>query len=398
MKKFFITIIKIFALFLFYFSYLFPRKKNRWLFGEAHGFNNNSKYLYLDIIENHPEIDPIWIGEKRTVRMLRAMGLPAFYRYSLKGIYLCLCSKVYIVSWSTSDISFYLSGGALVVNLWHGLAWKKCLWLHDSNYDKLSQIQKIIHFINKPGLHLHPHIVLSTSSFYTDIFAKTFRVGKDCCIQDIYPRVKFMLKPREEIINHLIKYSFDYYLSLIKQLSCYKRVFLYAPTFRDTGEDFIINSGLDFIKLDKMLQNKSYFMIVKFHPSTKYDCLKYSKLKNIIFLNKEYDLNILMPFTDILITDYSTTLVDYLLLRKMIIAFIFDYEQYISKSRELLFPYEDCIKGIPIANNSNELIKIMFSDQNRMEVPKELIKRYWESSDDLIETIKKKSQTNSIRI
>ena len=360
MKKIFITIIKLFALLLFYISYLIPRKKNRWLFGEAHGFNNNSKYLYLDIIENHPEIDPIWIGEKRTVRMLRAMGLPAFYRYSLKGIYLCLCSKVYIVSWSTSDISFYLSGGALVVNLWHGLAWKKCLWLHDSNYDKLSQIQKIIHFINKPGLHLHPHIVLSTSSFYTDIFAKTFRVGKDCCIQDIYPRVKFMLKPREEIINHLIKYSFDYYLSLIKQLSCYKRVFLYAPTFRDTGEDFII--------------------------------------KNIIFLNKEYDLNILMPFTDILITDYSTTLVDYLLLRKMIIAFIFDYEQYISKSRELLFPYEDCIKGIPIANNSNELIKIMFSDQNRMEVPKELIKRYWESSDDLIETIKKKSQTNSIRI
>lgn len=388
MKRFGLFIIKSFALIIYLFSYLFPRKKNRWLFGEAHGFNNNSKYLYLEVLEEHPDIEPIWIGDKQTVSMLKEKNLPACCRYSLKGIFLCLCSKVYVVSWTTSDISFYFSGGAYVVNLWHGLAWKKCQWLKDTEYDNSSMLKKIEHFIISPSAHFPPRIVLSTSSFYTDVYAKTFRVEKECCVEDIYPRVKFMLKPKDDIIKHLTRYSFDNYIALIDSLYHYNRVFLYAPTFRDTGDDFIRNSGLDFYELNKQLKDYKYYMLVKFHPATKYDASKISNLSNIRILDISYDLNLIMPFSDILITDYSTTLVDYMLLNKRIIAFTFDYDYYISQCRELLFPFDECIKGIPRVNDAAELMKLMFSDYSSIPcISKELLIRYWEPSCNLFNEI-----------
>lgn len=381
------------ALIIYLISHLFPRKRQRWLFGEAHGFNNNSKYLFLEVVEKHPEIEAIWIGDRLTVRMLREKHLPAYYRYSPKGIFYCLCSKVYIVSWTTSDISFYLSGGAFVVNLWHGLAWKKCLWLRDTEYDNASLWKKIEHFISRPAAHFPPQLVLSTSSFYTDIFLRTFRVHRENCIEDIYPRVSFMLKPKSEIIEHLTNYSFDNYLTLINELSQYKRVYLYAPTFRDSGEDFISSSGLNFQELDERLGAESFFMLIKFHPATKYDAKKLGVLNNIRLLDISYDLNMIMPFTDVLITDYSTTLVDYMLLNKKIIAFTFDYDYYTTQCRELLFPFDECIRGIPRVNNAEELMNLMFScDDLIPSVSKDLIRRYWEPSGNLFTAIFQLSQ------
>ena len=130
-------------------------------------------------------------------------------------------------------------------------------------------------------------------------------------------------------------------------------------------------------------------MIIKFHPATHYDGSKFSSLKNIVLLGKKYDLNMIMPFTDVLITDYSTTLTDYMLLNKNMIVFIFDFESYISQCRDLLFPFEECIKGIPVAHNANELLLLMFKESVTLpNIPSELIERYWKPSRDIIEAIK----------
>ena len=180
MKRFMLFIIKLFSILIYFISYLFPRKKNRWLFGEAHGFNNNSKYLFLEIIESHPEITAIWIGNKKTVNELKSMGLPTCWRYSIYGIYLCLTSKVYVVSWTTADINFYLSGGALIVNLWHGTPIKKCLWLEPKNIEKETScfLMRQIYKVESPFAFWGNILVASPSEFYTDIISKMFKVTK----------------------------------------------------------------------------------------------------------------------------------------------------------------------------------------------------------------------------
>ena len=85
------VIVKLFFLILYLFSFLFKRKKNLWLFGSETGFDGNPKYLYLYILEKHPEICVIWISKRKEECLkLQKLGLKSYYSYSLKGLYLSL--------------------------------------------------------------------------------------------------------------------------------------------------------------------------------------------------------------------------------------------------------------------------------------------------------------------
>jgi CDP-glycerol glycerophosphotransferase (TagB/SpsB family) len=68
------------------------------------------------------------------------------------------------------------------------------------------------------------------------------------------------------------------------------------------------------------------------------------KLSNIRILDNEIDIYPLLPLTDCLITDYSSVCFDYALLRKPIIFYPFDYDDYCTNSRHLYFNYTDIIK------------------------------------------------------
>ena len=393
MKRFFMFGIKSLALMVYFISHCFIRKKNRWIFGEPHGFNNNSKYFFLDVIENHTEIDAMWVGDKETVDNLLKKGLPAYSRYSIKGIWYCLTAKVYVVSWTTGDINFYLSGGALILNLWHGTPLKKCLWLEPQNIkvDNSGILTRFVHHVEAPISYYGNLFVQPPSEFYAGIFMDMFRVCKDKCIIDIYPRNKFLTKDKKDIKSFLKRYSYTEELNLIHSIEKYDKVMIYAPTFRDNGKDFIDASGLDFFKLDELLADKNYCMIVKFHPATKYDASKFSSLRNIRFLSNKYDTYILMPFTDLMISDYSSIIFDYTLLNKKVIAFAFDYDQYISECRELLFDMREALDGVTFAHSAEELVNLIFLSEEKLGIMSDaLYKRYWSPSENLFDSIQSK--------
>ena len=69
----------------------------------------------------------------------------------------------------------------------------------------------------------------------------------------------------------------------------------------------------------------------------------------------ERDVNDLLIVTDILITDYSSVIFDYLLLNKPIIYYAYDLELY-KQERGLYYDFEDYIYGL-VAYNMDELIK-----------------------------------------
>ena len=45
-------------------TFSIPKKRKIWVFGSLHGraFMDNSKYFYLFMLKNHPEIKSIWIS------------------------------------------------------------------------------------------------------------------------------------------------------------------------------------------------------------------------------------------------------------------------------------------------------------------------------------------------
>lgn len=58
-------------------------------------------------------------------------------------------------------------------------------------------------------------------------------------------------------------------------------------------------------------------------------------------MDKRLDIYPLLPFVDVLITDYSSIYYDFLLLNKGILLYPFDKERFIENSNDLAFDYDE---------------------------------------------------------
>lgn len=144
---------------LYFLSYLTPRCKRKWLFGTNVGFVDNAKYLFIDTIEKK-KIRCYWIAPTRKLSIsIRKRGLPAYYKYSLKGLFHCLTASVYIFTYHSKDINFFTSGRVKKINLWHGVGIKS----GNKGNSKESTIAHLIERIILPHLFERNTLFLSTS-------------------------------------------------------------------------------------------------------------------------------------------------------------------------------------------------------------------------------------------
>jgi CDP-glycerol glycerophosphotransferase (TagB/SpsB family) len=82
---------------------------------------------------------------------------------------------------------------------------------------------------------------------------------------------------------------------------------------------------------------------------------KYPNIKIIKDCEIEQDIYTIINQFDILITDYSSIYFDFLLADKPIIFAPFDYEEYITKDRELYYNYNEVTPG-PKCRNWDEVL------------------------------------------
>lgn len=136
-----------------------------------------------------------------------------------------------------------------------------------------------------------------------------------------------------------------------------KEIILYAPTFRDrTGDRTKFKPELDFDILSRSLRDNQIFIIAP-HPVMK-DNIVNGKYDNIYEVRDIHTLD-LMFVSDILVTDYSSVIFEYALLKKPIIFFCYDFELY---DRGFYLPYDANLPG-KLANNQNELIDCIVGDE-----------------------------------
>lgn len=119
-----------------------------------------------------------------------------------------------------------------------------------------------------------------------------------------------------------------------------KKVILYAPTWRDSvdgGESYQLSIPVDFKKWQKILGN-DYVVLFRAHDRTS-EVMKIDYNEFIRDYSHYDHLNDLLIAADILITDYSSIVFDYSILKKPFVCFCYDYEQY-SKERGFYFDPE----------------------------------------------------------
>lgn len=190
--------------------------------------------------------------------------------------------------------------------------------------------------------------LISQNAFSTETFRRCFAFHKDM-LEIGYPRNDVLFeKNNEKDITELKKKL---------HLPLDKKIILYAPTWRDdqyhAKSIYKFVSDMNYDKMQKALSDE-YIMIVKFHYLVK-DHIDWSKYKGFIYeFNQHQDIADLYLVSDLMITDYSSVMFDYSLLRRPMFFFAYDLDNYKNNLRGFYFDFLDTAPG-PVVETTDDL-------------------------------------------
>lgn len=136
-----------------------------------------------------------------------------------------------------------------------------------------------------------------------------------------------------------------------------KEIILYAPTFRDrSGDRSVFKPELNFKGLSEKLLDNQIFIIAP-HPVMKERILS-EEYSNIFEVRDIHTID-LMFISDQLVTDYSSVIFEYSLLKKPMVFFCYDLDIY---DRGFYLSYDESLPG-KIVRNQEDLVSYLNSEE-----------------------------------
>lgn len=269
-------------------------------------------------------------------------GSDDYYKY-------CSIAKYWIVN-SIMPENIKKKDNQVYVQCWHGTPLKRLRYDIKVNGSSLNSVEEI-RYRNDIDAKRFDYFI-SPSKFCTEKFTSAFNLvnlGKEnIIIEKGYPRndrlFSFTNDDVEDIKNKL---------GLPKD----KKIILYAPTFRDnqhtSGVGYTYNLGIDFDTLmDKI--NDEYVILFRTHYFVA-NSIDLSKYEGFIYDVSRYDdINDLYIISDLLITDYSSVFFDYANLKRPMLFYMYDLDDYKNNLRDFYISLEE-LPG-PIVEKEEDLL------------------------------------------
>lgn len=260
-----------------------------------------------------------------------------------------------------SDDALDYYSGAVTVNLWHGVPWKKIL------IDSIDKHNKIEYLIIKYGFLLtRAKYFLSLSDEFTKVLKKSGGLRDKNIIKAGYPRNALFYdenkvgESRSKIVEMIRKNGTN--------ITDKTKIIGYMPTFRDSGsETFSFNDIEE--EIGGYLDDNDIVVVEKKHyeDSTGQKKVASERIVNL----PDCSAQDLLAASDLLVTDYSSCFFDYLVLDRPIVHYIYDYEYYANKDRGLYYSKDDVVCG-DVVTTQKELIESIKKNINDPDNNKEL--------------------------
>ncbi len=342
-------------------NHLFKIKEEVWLFGAFHNidYRESPKYLFEYVNNNKRNIKCVWISRNnKVVHIVRSKGFIAYHNLSIRGLYYTLIGSRIITSTQFGgDLNFcFKKTGRKYIYLIHGMPIKKCFGDTPKKY------------LSKPTLFgkLYMRYVACFTSADIDLVTSTSHMFSSY-LRTGFPNAKILNlgMPRNDLfLNPMLRD--DNFETIVPEYKNCMFVITYMPTHRGYGRGE--PSPTLFINNEFMMnwfQSNNVLLLIKNHPNMANKIYGGEENGNIIEITKRnIDPQILLCHTDILITDFSSCWVDYLLLGRPIIFYF--YDDYDVSDNETYFDIK------------NECINIGFKSFNERELSDLIIKLYGE--------------------
>lgn len=343
------------------FSFLMPRDKKIWVFGCRKGYLDNTKYFF-EYASSQERFNCYWLANSNEELLeVRGQGYTAVLKKSLVGYWISARAGMSFICTGFTDVNRVLSLRSHVVNFWHGTPIKKLYFdseLYSKNYNNLKS--KIVIFLHKKLLRF---LIYSTDFYYASnsferkIVTSSARMPFNKSLALGAPR--FDAIRGSESVEVLDEFR-----------GKHKKIFLYAPTWRDDGkfsDDFKLLQP-DFLKLNQVLQELDAILLVKPHFNSRSEQFKDLGLLSTdrIIYSEDIglsDINDIYKYIDILITDVSSALFDYLIFNRPVLVFMPDCKEYASSNFGIYDYFSEVLLNYSLLNWS-DLIEKLAEEEN----------------------------------
>lgn len=139
-----------------------------------------------------------------------------------------------------------------------------------------------------------------------------------------------------------------------------RRVVLYAPTFRGAGEAKRAAPGFDPVRLRALLPPE-YALVLKTHPNLREDATPTDGYDAV--LPRTEDVNQVFTVTDVLVTDYSSSIFDWALLRRPLVLLVPDLERY-ERDPGMYLDYRSQMIGTQVTDTDGVAAAILAEDDD----------------------------------
>lgn len=230
------------------------------------------------------------------------------------------------------------------VQLWHAVGAVKQFGLRDPSVQHRSKRAKK-RFLD---VYRRFHYVVTGSERMATIFKESFQLEDQQLIRTGVPRTDFFF---DKVAQAQTTQDFYQQFPELKD----KKIMLYAPTFRD--DDLHASAiALDLDALYHALFSENYVLILKLHPAVTMTEDFEQKFPGFVYqIQNGFHINELLLITDLLITDYSSIPFEFSFLRKPMIFFAYDLEEYAAQ-RGFWEDYATSMPG-PVVSTTKELIE-----------------------------------------
>lgn len=346
---------------------LIPRDRKRVCIGAWFGnlYADNPKYFAEYLLENS-DFEITWIGNESVRKQLPQNSRMHFARKgSLHAVFELLRAKFWICCiFCVHDLtSLPVSGGAVCINLWHGIPVKRNGFYTAQN-GKRSSVQKLFASLERIYANVisgEKEWLLVSSNEMANIQLNGYDIfSKDRLLRIGTPRNDFLLNNK---MNTALKHHLKEKYSALLGFNADKKIVLYLPTWRMSGKNVFCFYSLDTDKqaeikalLDShsaILIEKHHFHTYELHPTTN------KSICSTVITTEQFDktdAQELLLCADIVISDYSGAYVDFGLLERPCIHFAYDLDEYSNSDAGLSYDLNNVAAG-PVSTTLEELLR-----------------------------------------
>ena len=334
----------LFVNFLVYLAGFFVFRSRKYIliggwFGQFYGDNSKHLFEYLSQKSSGYKKIVFYTRNKDIYRALSSNGFFCVYGHSGKAVFWHLKCGIHVIDNSFyTDIMSLLSSGAFRVYLSHGVGFKDVgNYVENGAFPKQSFLNKI----TSRGCWRDCYYV-ATSEFQKKQIIDFYNADPQKIV------ISSMI--RDDNLNKKQSDSSDSHFNI-----------LYLPTFRGkSSRNPLLDENLD--EINRFLASHDLFFYAKPHRAEK-AVWPSAHFPNFSILDSSVDIYELPFRVDLVISDYSSGIYDFLLFNVPVLSFPFDLESYLSSERKTYWPYFDTCPG-QVVRTFRELSSLILDIKN----------------------------------